>query len=126
KHGLGLPSVDCLASTAWRARPCSCRRSPATAEPRPTRGASSRSREDWGPPDLAAEIALTERVGLDVRQKCPRSFDLGVPVVVLIDVEEELILVMRPDRQQVVIRGDARIDLDDVLPGFDLTVCHVD
>lgn len=74
------------------------------------------------PPDLAVEIVSPEQSVTDQIKKCLRYIALGVSVVLLIDPAPETVLVFRPGRPLLLLQGDDRIDLDDVLPGFELTV----
>jgi Uma2 family endonuclease len=74
------------------------------------------------PPDIAIEIVSPEqRVG-DLLKKCLRYAEVGVPISLVVDDEDETIYMIRPGQPLRVLQGDDRIDLDDVLPGFDLTV----
>jgi Uma2 family endonuclease len=74
------------------------------------------------PPDIAIEIVSPEqRVG-DLLKKCLRYADVGIPLSLLVDPDDETIYAIRPGQPLRVLQGDDRIDLDDVLPGFDLTV----
>lgn len=79
--------------------------------------------EDFkGPPDIAAEIASPDQRISALLRKCARYIDVGTRLVILIDPDDESVFVFRPDQRMQVLRGDDRIDLDDVLPGFALTV----
>lgn len=42
--------------------------------------------------------------------------------MLLVDPDPETVLVFRPGQLLTLLQGDDRIDLDDVLPGFELTV----
>lgn len=74
------------------------------------------------PPDIVVEIKSPGQSVTDQLEKCSRYQRLGVPITLLIHPEERAVLVFRLDQPLRVLRGDDRIDLDDVLPGFDLTV----
>jgi Uma2 family endonuclease len=77
------------------------------------------TREPW---DIAVEIVSPEqRVG-DLLKKCLRYADVGVAVSLVVDVDDETMYALRPGQPLRVLQGDDRIDLDDVLPGLDLTV----
>jgi Uma2 family endonuclease len=117
EHGVGLGGVDCLVGETLLV-PAVSYYGRATLRARGIRS----FKVDWGAPDLAAEIVPTEPDGLDVRSKLPLYLNLGIPLVLLVDVDTESILLMRPGREPVTISGDDRIDIDDVVPGFDLTV----
>lgn len=72
-------------------------------------------------PDIAVEVVSPGQSVIALIRKCVKYLDLGVPVAVLADPEDETVLVFRPGPLMRVLQGDDRIDLDDVLPGFDLT-----
>ena len=74
------------------------------------------------PPDIAIEIVSPEQRVPDLLKKCLRYADVGVPVSLLVDPDDGTIYAIRPGQPLRVLQGDDRIDLDDVLPGFDLTV----
>lgn len=74
------------------------------------------------PPDLAVEIVSPEQSVTDQIEKCLRYIAHGSGVVLLVDPGPESVLVFKPDRPPLLLQGDDRIDLDDVLPGFELSV----
>jgi Uma2 family endonuclease len=74
------------------------------------------------PPDIAVEIISPDQTVRELLQKCLRYSGIGVPVSLLVDADDETIYAIRPGQPLRVLRGEDRIDLDDVLPGFDLTV----
>jgi Uma2 family endonuclease len=74
------------------------------------------------PPDIAVEILSPDQTVRELLQKCTRYAEIGVPVSLVVDADDETIYAIRPGQMMRVLRGDDRIDLDDVLPGFDLTV----
>jgi Uma2 family endonuclease len=74
------------------------------------------------PPDIAVEILSPDQTVRELLQKCTRYAEIGVPVPLVVDADDETIYAIRPGQMMRVLRGDDRIDLDDVLPGFDLTV----
>jgi len=74
------------------------------------------------PPDIAIEIVSPEQRVPDLLKKCLRYADVGVPVSLLVDPDEETVYAIRPGQPLRILQGDDRIDLDDVLPGFELTV----
>jgi hypothetical protein len=55
-------------------------------------------------------------------RKCLRYLEVGVKVAVIVVPEDRAVLVFRPDQPLRILQGDDRIDLDDVLSGFELTV----
>jgi Uma2 family endonuclease len=54
-------------------------------------------------------------------RRCLWCIEQGSQVALLVDPSDESVLVFRPDQSAVALRGDDRIDLDVVLPGFELT-----
>jgi Uma2 family endonuclease len=74
------------------------------------------------PPDLAIEIVSPDQKLADLLKKCVDYIARGAAVALIVEPEEESVLVFRPGQPLVVLQGDERIDLDDVLPGFELTV----
>jgi Uma2 family endonuclease len=75
-----------------------------------------------GVPDIAIEVVSPEQRLTRQIQKCLRFLELGAALSLVVDPEDEAVLAFRPGQQPVVLRGADRIDLDDVLPGFPLTV----
>jgi Uma2 family endonuclease len=74
------------------------------------------------PPDIAVEIVSPDQSVGELLKKCLRYAEIGVAVSLVVDADDETIYAIRPGQPLRVLRGDDRIDLDDVLPGFDLTV----
>jgi Uma2 family endonuclease len=74
------------------------------------------------PPDIAVEIISPDQSVGELLKKCLRYAEIGVAVSLVIDADDETVYAMRPGQPLQVLRGDDRIDLDDVLPGFDLAV----
>jgi Uma2 family endonuclease len=74
------------------------------------------------PPDIAVEIVSPDQSVTDQIKKCLRYISLGSQVALLIDPDPETVLVFRDEQPLRLLQGDDRIDLDDVLPGFNLTV----
>jgi Uma2 family endonuclease len=77
------------------------------------------------PPDIAIEIVSPDQTVSELLRKCLRYADLGVVVSLIVDPDDESIFAVRPGQPLQVLRGDDRIDLDDALPGFELTVRHL-
>jgi Uma2 family endonuclease len=75
-----------------------------------------------GPPDVAIEIRSPDQSIADLLDKCRQYLANGVPTVLLIHPSQRWVRRFGADGSDVTLRGDDRIDLDDVLPGFDLTV----
>jgi Uma2 family endonuclease len=78
--------------------------------------------EFFEPPDIAVEIVSPDQGVTELIKKCLRYIALGSRIALLIDPDPETVLVFRAGQSLLVLQGDDRIDLDDVLPGFDLTV----
>jgi Uma2 family endonuclease len=74
------------------------------------------------PPDIAVEIVSPDQSVGEQLKKCLRYADVGVAISLVVDPYDETIYAIRPGQTLRVLRGDDRIDLDDVLPGFELTV----
>lgn len=74
------------------------------------------------PPDLAIEVMSPGQTLSSQMQKCLDLLQQGTARALLINHEEEAVFAFRPDQPLKVLRGDDRIDLDDLLPGFELTV----
>jgi len=74
------------------------------------------------PPDIAVEIVSPEQSVSELIKKCLRYVALGSAVALLIDPDPEIVLAFRAGQPLRHLQGDDRIDLDDVLPGFELTV----
>jgi Uma2 family endonuclease len=49
----------------------------------------------------------------------------GVRIAVLVDPGDRSVVLFRPGQLPRALRGDDRIDLDDVLPGFRLTAADL-
>ena len=73
-------------------------------------------------PDIAVEIVSPDQSLDEQLGKCQRYAALGVPVSLVVDPKNRLIFAVRPGQPMQVMRGEDRIDLEDVIPGFDLTV----
>jgi len=74
------------------------------------------------PPDIAVEIVSPDQSVGELLKKCIRYAELGVAVSLVVDADDESVYAVRPGRTLQVLRGDDRIDLDDILPGIELTV----
>ncbi|MEA2638692.1 MAG: hypothetical protein QOF51_86 [Chloroflexota bacterium] len=73
------------------------------------------------PPDIAVEIVSPDQRVSTLLRRCVEFVDNGVVIALLIDPGDHLVITVRADRPVQTARGDERIDLDDVLPGFELT-----
>lgn len=74
------------------------------------------------PPDIAVEIVSPGQSVTEQFSKCLWFVTHGVRIALLVDPDQDTILRFRPDALPDVLTGDDRIDLDEVLPGFELTV----
>jgi Uma2 family endonuclease len=76
----------------------------------------------WEPPDIAVEIASPGQSVNFLTRRCAWYCANGVAVALLVDPEDESVLAFRPNQPPRALRGRELIDLDDVLPGFKLSV----
>lgn len=76
----------------------------------------------FDPPDVAVEIISPEQSARSLTRKCAWYVDNGVAAALLVDPVDRSVVVFRPGQPPRTIRGDLRIDLDNLLPGFELTV----
>lgn len=74
------------------------------------------------PPDLAIEILSPGQTLSEQMQKCLDYVARGTVIALLVHPEEEGVFAFRSEQPLRVLRGDDRINLDDVVPGFELTV----
>jgi Uma2 family endonuclease len=74
------------------------------------------------PPDIAIEIVSPDQTATDLISKCIWYVKNGVRIALLVDPGSDTVLRFRPDGLPDSLTGDDRIDLDEVLPGFELTV----
>lgn len=78
----------------------------------------------WGdvPPILAVEVSSpNDRMG-KVNAKIMAYLRNGVRLVWLVDSEERIVTIYRPQQQMVILRDSATITGEDVLPGFSCKV----
>ncbi len=73
------------------------------------------------PPDIAVEIASPGQSRTDLLGRCQWFADHGVEIALLVDPDDETITACRAGEPPRVYRGEERVDLDSVLPGFELT-----
>ncbi len=73
------------------------------------------------PPDIAVEIVSPDQSVSSLVRKCLRYLAVGVRVALLVDPDDESIFDFRPGQPMRVLRGEDRLDLDEILPGFELT-----
>ena len=77
------------------------------------------------PPHVVVEIRSPDQSLRDLADKCLLYIRHGVPTVLLINPARKWVRRFGADGSDTTLRGDERIDLDSVLPGFDLTVNEV-
>jgi Uma2 family endonuclease len=77
------------------------------------------------PPDLAIEIASPGQRTSSLVRRCQSFVENGVRLALLVDPRDESVIVVRPDSVSNALRGEQRIDLGEVLPGFALTVAEL-
>ena len=74
------------------------------------------------PPDIAVEIRSPRQSARGLIRKCSRYIARGVQIALLVDPDDRTIRLFRADGSITTLSGDDRIDVDAVLPGFELTV----
>jgi Uma2 family endonuclease len=75
-----------------------------------------------GPPDIAIEILSPGQRVNALIAKCYRLLELGSRIVLLVESFDRTVMEFRRGATPILRQGDDRIDLDEVLPGLDLTV----
>lgn len=73
------------------------------------------------PPDVAVEVVSPEQSVNALVRRCMWYVANDVEVALLVDPADESVLLFRPQAAPRAVRGAERIDLDTVLPGFELT-----
>ena len=73
-------------------------------------------------PDIAVEVVSPGQNVSEQIRKCLRYVVAGVRISLLADQDDETVFLFRPGEPTRALRDDDRINLDDVLPGFELTV----
>ena len=74
------------------------------------------------PPDIAIEIVSPEQSANALVRRCLWYVANGVRVALLIDPADESTLSFRPGQVPTSLRGPDRIEVGDLVPGFELTV----
>ena len=77
------------------------------------------------PPDIAVEIVSPDQTATDLVTKCIWYVRNGVRIALIADPTRDIVLRFRPNALPEALAGDDRIDLDEVLPGFELTVSQL-
>ena len=75
----------------------------------------------FDPPDIAVEIVSPEQSTNALLRRCLWYVANGVQIALLVDPDDESVVLFRPDRAPVALRGGDRIDLDEMLPGSEFT-----
>ena len=78
--------------------------------------------EYGGVPDVVAEITSPEQGANYPLRRSLWYIEHGVPIAVQVDPDDRSAILFRPDLPPRVLRGTDPIQLDDVLPGLELTV----
>jgi Uma2 family endonuclease len=74
------------------------------------------------PPDLAVEIVSPDQSVTALFRRCLWYVENDVRIALLVDPDDRSVIVFRGSDRPTACRGDDRLDLDEVLPGFQLTV----
>jgi Uma2 family endonuclease len=72
--------------------------------------------------DVVIEIRSPAQRRSRLVRRCRWFLEHGTEIALLVDRHDRSVTLFRPDGSETVLRGDDRIDLDSVLPGFELTV----
>lgn len=88
----------------------------------PINDAGKIAHDFFDPPDIAFEIVSPQQSVTGRVRRYLWYVENGVQIAVLIEPDDESVLVFRAGQTPQALHGDDRIDLDEVLPGFDLTV----
>jgi Uma2 family endonuclease len=75
----------------------------------------------FDPPNLVVEIVSPDQSTNALVRRCLWYVANGVQLALLVDPDDESVLLFRPSQIPVALRGGDRIDIDEVLPGFELT-----
>jgi Uma2 family endonuclease len=79
----------------------------------------------WGAPDLAVEVLSSTTLAADVMERVVDYLDAGVRSVQVFDPRTRSVTVYLADGSARLLRGDAVLEGDDVLPGFRLPLAGV-
>jgi Uma2 family endonuclease len=74
------------------------------------------------PPDIAVEIVSPGQSATTLVRRCLWYVANGVQIALLVDPDDASVLLFRPGQVPRALHDSDRIDVGDVLPGFDLTV----
>jgi Uma2 family endonuclease len=81
--------------------------------------------EFFEPPDLVVEIVSPEQSVTALVRKCLWYVAHGVQIALLVDPEDESVLLFRPNQPPLALRGPDRVSVDEILPGFQLSVAEL-
>ncbi len=76
-------------------------------------------------PDISIEIVSPLQSVTVLAQKCVILLERGSEIALVVDPGDEAVIRFGTGAEPRVLRGDDRVDLDAVLPGFELTVRDV-
>lgn len=76
-------------------------------------------------PDLVVEIVSPKQSVNRLVRRCLWYVANGVRIALLVDVYDRSVLLFRPGVQPQALRGAVSIDVDEVVPGFRLTVAEL-
>ena len=88
----------------------------------PTDADGSLAQDAIEPPDIVVEIASPDQSIRSLVDKCLWYVRHGVRIAILVEPKSRSVELFRPGARTGPLRGTERIDVDDVLPGFELTV----
>ena len=77
------------------------------------------------PPDIPIEILSPGQSMTKAVQRCSWYVRNGAALAVLVAPDDTAVLVFRPGAPPEVVQGEERVDLDEVLPGFELTASQL-
>ena len=87
----------------------------------PTDSIGEIANDFFDPPDLAVEIVSPEESPNALVRRCLWYVANGVQIALLVDPYDESVLLFRPTQVPVAFSDGDRIEIGDVLPGFELT-----
>jgi Uma2 family endonuclease len=73
-------------------------------------------------PDIAVEIISPGQSLRDQLDRCQWCVDHGVEIALCVNTRNQTVVLFRAAIERRTLAGDDRIDLESVLPGFELTV----
>lgn len=78
--------------------------------------------EFFEPPDLVVEIVSPEQSVTALVRRCLWFVAHGVKIALLVDPDDESVLLFRPNQIPRALREADLIEIDELLPGFELSV----